>query len=82
MQADADGDEKGQLPAGGEPLDPGARRELVDRAGIEFDPNVVNVFLKLDGLPELESFAKGEPDEPVEETQAPHTWDMFSSYLK
>jgi HD-GYP domain-containing protein (c-di-GMP phosphodiesterase class II) len=59
-----------------------ARRELVDRAGIEFDPNVVNVFLKLDGLPELESFAKGEPDEPVEETQAPHTWDMFSSYLK
>ncbi len=59
-----------------------ARRELVDRAGIEFDPNVVNVFLKLDGLPELESFAKGEPDEPVEETQVPHTWDMFSSYLK
>ncbi len=31
VQADADGDEKGQLPAGGEPLDPGARRELVDR---------------------------------------------------
>src|SRR5215510_5125217 len=46
-----------------------ARRELIDRAGIEFDPNVVNVFLKLDGLPELESFARTE-------------WDMFSSFTK
>src|SRR6185369_17174865 len=44
-----------------------ARRELIDRAGIEFDPSVVNVFLKLEGLPELESFAKSEADEPVEE---------------
>jgi HD-GYP domain-containing protein (c-di-GMP phosphodiesterase class II) len=35
-----------------------ARREIIDAAGIEFDPAVVNVFLKLDGLPELESFAK------------------------
>ena len=56
-----------------------ARRELIDRAGIEFDPNVVNVFLKLDGLPELESFAK-EIDEPVQETGSSHRWDMFSSY--
>src|SRR5919106_1521213 len=43
-----------------------ARRELIDHAGIEFDPSVVNVFLKLEGLPELESFAKSEPDEMVE----------------
>jgi len=35
-----------------------ARRELIDRAGIEFDPAVVNVLLKLEGLPELESFAQ------------------------
>jgi HD-GYP domain-containing protein (c-di-GMP phosphodiesterase class II) len=35
-----------------------ARRELMDRAGIEFDPGVVSVFLALDGLPELESFAQ------------------------
>ena len=60
-----------------------ARRELIDRAGIEFDPSVVNVFLKLEGLPELESFAKSEPDEPVEEPQQPsHGWDMFSSFSK
>jgi HD-GYP domain-containing protein (c-di-GMP phosphodiesterase class II) len=59
-----------------------ARRELIDRAGIEFDPNVVNVFLKLDGLPELESFAKSDMDEPVEEPPAAHKWDMFSSFSK
>ncbi|HEU4870491.1 MAG TPA: HD domain-containing phosphohydrolase [Pyrinomonadaceae bacterium] len=59
-----------------------ARRELIDRAGIEFDPSVVNVFLKLEGLPELESFAKSEPDEPVEEPQPSHKWDMFSSFSK
>ena len=53
-----------------------ARRELMDRAGIEFDPSVVNVFLKLDGLPELESFAKSEP-EPVEEPKK--GWNLFSS---
>jgi len=57
-----------------------ARRELIDRAGIEFDPSVVNVFLKLEGVPELESFAKGEL-EPVEE-QSGHRWDMFSSFSK
>ena len=59
-----------------------ARRELIDRAGIEFDPSVVNVFLKLEGLPELESFAKSEPDEPVEEPRPAHAWDMFSSFSK
>jgi HD-GYP domain-containing protein (c-di-GMP phosphodiesterase class II) len=60
-----------------------ARRELIDRAGIEFDPSVVKVLLGLEGLPELESFAKSEPDEPVE---APLTesrgWNLFSSFAK
>ncbi len=59
-----------------------ARRELIDRAGIEFDPSVVNAFLKLDGLPELESFAKSDMDGPVEEPPATHKWDMFSSFSK
>src|SRR6185503_18487663 len=35
-----------------------ARRELTDRAGIEFDPTVVNAFLSLAPIKELESFAK------------------------
>src|ERR1041385_3542953 len=57
-----------------------ARRELIDRAGIEFDPNVVKVLLGLDGLPELESFAKSEP-EPVEEPATKgRGWDLFSSF--
>ena len=57
-----------------------ARRELNDRAGIEFDPSVVNVFLKLDGLPELESFAKPVDAEPAPEAKSNHKWDMFSSF--
>src|SRR5687768_1873407 len=42
-----------------------ARRELMDRAGIEFDPGVVSVLPALEGLPELESFARTEYEEPV-----------------
>jgi HD-GYP domain-containing protein (c-di-GMP phosphodiesterase class II) len=62
-----------------------AKRELIDRAGIEFDPAVVRVFLGLDQFPELESFAKIEMDEPVEETvvnQKGGGWDLFSSFSK
>jgi HD-GYP domain-containing protein (c-di-GMP phosphodiesterase class II) len=56
------------------------RKELIDRAGIEFDPSVVNVLLKLDGLPELESFAKQVGEEPEPETSSSHKWEMFSSF--
>ena len=60
-----------------------ARRELMDRAGIEFDPGVVSVLLALDGFPELESFAKRYDLEPA---PAPETksggWDLFSSFSK
>ena len=60
-----------------------ARRELTDRAGIEFDPGVVSVLLALDGLPELESFARKYDIEPA---PPPETktggWDLFSSYSK
>jgi len=57
-----------------------AQRVLIDGAGIEFDPAVVNVFLSLDRFPELESFAKTGA-EPVEETVSKgRGWDLFSSY--
>ena len=62
-----------------------ARQDLMDRAGIEFDPSVVNVFLSLDGFPELESFAKTEIDELVEEpppARQGRGWDLFSSFSK
>lgn len=59
------------------------RRELIDRAGIEFDPGVVRVLLSLEGMPELESFAKGD-EQPVEETvvKTDRGWDLFSSFSK
>jgi HD-GYP domain-containing protein (c-di-GMP phosphodiesterase class II) len=57
-----------------------ARRKLIDRAGIEFDPSVVNVLLKLDALPELDSFAKPVREEPVQETSSSQKWDMFSTF--
>jgi HD-GYP domain-containing protein (c-di-GMP phosphodiesterase class II) len=54
------------------------RRVLMDGAGIEFDPAVVNMFLSLERFPELESFAKDEVPEPVVEKG--RAWDMFSSF--
>ena len=60
-----------------------ARRELTDRAGIEFDPGVVSVLLALDGFPELESFAKTFDTElapPPEQKSG--GWDLFSSFSK
>lgn len=57
-----------------------ARRELIDRAGIEFDPGVVQVFLSLEPIDELASFAKRIYDEPapaVEESKG-RGWDLFS----
>lgn len=66
-----------------------ARRELSDRAGIEFDPSVVSMFLSLDRFPELESFAKTETDEPGEDSPGEQpvatsgrAWDLFSSFSK
>src|SRR5919106_6563101 len=58
-----------------------ARRELIDRAGIEFDPSVVSMFLSLERFPELESFAKIETDEPITKPPASQGrgWDLFSS---
>jgi HD-GYP domain-containing protein (c-di-GMP phosphodiesterase class II) len=60
-----------------------ARSELIDRAGIEFDPSVVSIFLSLERFPELESFAKTETDMAVEEQPATgRGWDLFGSFSK
>ena len=61
-----------------------ARRELADRAGIEFDPAVVHMLLSIDPLPEMASFAKTGDDEPVVEpaTQTEDRWNLFSSFSK
>ena len=57
-----------------------ARREIIDRAGIEFDPGVVNVFLSLDRIEEMESFATTAEDEPPPESvdRKNRAWDLFS----
>src|ERR1044071_6738331 len=60
-----------------------ARRELMDRAGIEFDPGVVSGLLALDGLPEMESFAKTFDAELAPPPEAKSGgWDLFSSFSK
>lgn len=60
-----------------------ARRELMDGAGIEFDPGVVSVLLALDGLLELESFAKTGYEEPAPPPETKSSgWDLFSSFSK
>lgn len=56
-----------------------ARGELIERAGIEFDPRVVQNFLLLDSIPELGSFT-GDPDS---ETRQPESeQDLFASFMK
>jgi HD-GYP domain-containing protein (c-di-GMP phosphodiesterase class II) len=60
-----------------------ARGVLIDSAGIEFDPAVVNVFLSLDLFPELESFAKTEEEElRAEPEKQSRSWDLFGSFSK
>ncbi len=56
-----------------------ARHELIDWAGIEFDPRVVNIFLALEPIPELESFATNDETSKAETKPA---WDLFSSFMK
>src|SRR5687767_4932517 len=60
-----------------------ARRELADRAGIEFDPAVVSVLLSIYPLPEMASFARvGDEvfDEPAPKQD--RSWNLFSSFSK
>jgi HD-GYP domain-containing protein (c-di-GMP phosphodiesterase class II) len=58
-----------------------AREELIARAGIEFDPGVVRVFLSLEPVPECDLFAK--PEEPQSMVEpSDRSRDLFSSFSK
>jgi len=61
-----------------------ARRELADRAGIEFDPAVVNMLLSMEPLPEMASFARAADDELSHDsaTKSDRGWNLFSSFTK
>lgn len=56
-----------------------ARSEMRKWSGIEFDPRVVQVFLSLAPIPELESFAK---TETTANNLTEGRWDLFSSFMK
>ena len=57
-----------------------ARGELIERAGIEFDQRVVQMFLLIDSIPELESFASQAP-QLIEKPPEPER-DLFASFMK
>ena len=60
-----------------------ARREIEDRAGIEFDPAVVSMFLSMDPLPEMASYARPFGEEPtIEPEPKKERWNLFSSFSK
>jgi HD-GYP domain-containing protein (c-di-GMP phosphodiesterase class II) len=59
-----------------------AREQLIERAGIEFDPAVVTAFLGLTGVDELRSFAKPEIEPAPELAPAENDWSIFSSFMK
>jgi HD-GYP domain-containing protein (c-di-GMP phosphodiesterase class II) len=55
-----------------------ARRQIVEGAGIEFDPAVVSLFVSLPDLDELRSFAL--PAEPAIPATATGEIDLFTSF--
>jgi len=55
-----------------------AREKLIERSGIEFDPDVVLLFLSLPRFDELDSFAR--PAEPIKESGT--DWDLFSGLIR
>ena len=61
-----------------------ARGEIENLAGIEFDPAVVRMFLSMDPLPEMASYAYSVGAEPQIETETKRDrrWNLFSSFSK
>lgn len=58
-----------------------ARKQISDRAGIEFDPAVVAAFLSLRELDELKSFAKTE-EQLVAVKPPDDDFNLFSSFMR
>lgn len=58
-----------------------AREHMVDWAGIEFDPKVVDALLSLDPIAELESYAVTQTETELSESAPPEReWTLFSSF--
>lgn len=59
-----------------------AREQIIQRAGIEFDPSVVTALLALQDLDELRSFAKSAEAVASKSTSDDDGWLLFSSFMK
>lgn len=59
-----------------------AKKQIIERAGMEFDPAVVNTFLTLGPISELDSYAKFDIPTVEEEPKKEKTWDLFSSFTR
>ncbi len=61
-----------------------AKAQLVQRAGLEFDPSVVSAFLLLGDFEELRSFARPEIETspPAVPVDPDDRWGLFSSFMK
>jgi HD-GYP domain-containing protein (c-di-GMP phosphodiesterase class II) len=57
-----------------------ARRQIVERAGIEFDPAVVKAFLSLSELEEMKSYARTEAQPEI--VKPSDDWNLFSSFMR
>jgi HD-GYP domain-containing protein (c-di-GMP phosphodiesterase class II) len=59
-----------------------ARKQIIERAAIEFDPAVVSVLLSLQDLEELKSFAKTSDPLATPTSRADDDWTIFSSFMR
>jgi HD-GYP domain-containing protein (c-di-GMP phosphodiesterase class II) len=59
-----------------------ARAQIVERAGIEFDPAIVIVLLAVKDLAEMRSFASGEEAFAAVAAPAADNRDLFASFMK
>jgi HD-GYP domain-containing protein (c-di-GMP phosphodiesterase class II) len=59
-----------------------AREQIIQQAGIEFDPSVVTALLALQDLDELRSFAKSAEEISSKTTSDDDGWLLFSSFMK
>ena len=57
-----------------------AREQIIEGAGIEFDPDLVTVLLSLQDAEELRSYARDEPQPAATETATETEVKLFSSF--
>jgi HD-GYP domain-containing protein (c-di-GMP phosphodiesterase class II) len=59
-----------------------ARQQLGERAGIEFDPTVVAVFLTMEPMPEFESHIRPEGTDTQVAEKKDDSFNLFSTFMR